>query len=241
MWESAKVTEKAEKRAQIVGPFLQNHTDHRKSIRDQSASSNKKLLTAHQLAFAAVVSYQNRIQGIKFHAEEAHIKGRMALFAQFIQGIDITETAISEGLYAQAANLLKQELETIASIAEFEVKARADGQTPKFRGRLSGFGRRYGEFNEIAHPTRQEVVERLSSFVEGDRYGPTTIPQFDAGLFQMLYGNQAMLIAMLFGQMRPLFIEMFGVDWDDAESRMASTAIRILIEEGIIKEIPANN
>ncbi|CTQ67439.1 hypothetical protein [Roseibium alexandrii] len=235
------MTEDDERRAQIVGPFLQKHFDHRKQIRSQSASSNKNLLTAHQLALAAVVSYQNRIQGIKYDAGDAQITGRMALVAQFIQGVGITETAISEGLYAQAANLLKQELETLASIEEFEAKARKDGRTPKFRGRLTGFGRRYGEFNEIAHPTRQEVVEQLSSFTDGDRYGPTTVPQFNTELFQMLYGNQAMLIAMLFGQMQPLFVEAFGVDWDDTEVRLASTAIRILIDEGIIKEIPAKN
>lgn len=233
------MTEEAEARSQIVGPFLQNHSHHREKIRAHSANSNKNLLTAHQLALAAVVSYQNRIQGLTYHADEAHIKGRMALVAQFVQGIDITETAISEGLYAQAANLLKQELETLASIEEFEVNARDDGRTPKFRGRLSGFGRRYGEFNEIAHPTRREVVEQLTSFSDGDRYGPTTIPQFNSELFQMLYGNQAMLIAILFGQMQPLFVEVFGVDWDDAETRLASTAIRILIDEGIIKEFPA--
>lgn len=241
MGKVPSVTEEAEERAQIVGPFLQKHSEHRMEIRSQSAKSNKNLLTAHQLSLAAVVSYQNRIQGIKFRAEQAHIKGRMALVAQFIQGIDVTETAISEGLYAQAANLLKQELETLASMEEFEVSARKDGQTPKFRGRLSGFGRRYGEFNEIAHPTRQEVVEQLSSFTDGDRYGPTTVPQFNAELFQMLYGNQAMFIAMLFGHMQPLFVEVFDVDWDDAETRLASTSIRILIDEGIIQELPSEN
>lgn len=235
------MTEEAAKRAQIASDFLQMHSKHRKRIRSQSIKSNKNLFTAHQLALAAVVSYQNRIQGKQYRAEEAQVKGRMALVAQFMQGIDITETAISEGLYAQAANLLKQELETLASMEEFSMSARKDGQVPRFRGRLSDFGRRYGEFNEIAHPTRQEVVEQLSTFSDGDRYGPTTVPQFNGELFQMLYGNQALFISMMFAQMRPLFVEVFGVECDDAEVRLATNAIRILIDEGIINEIPAKN
>lgn len=228
-----------ESRAMIVLPFLKRHSEHRAAIRRKSADANSNLLTAHQLALAAVVSYQNRIQGKKITTEDAGIKGRMSLVAQFIQGIDITETAISEGLYAQAANLLKQELETLAAIEEFEIGTRQDGRLPRFRGRLASFGRSYGEYNDVAHPTRQEIVESLSIFDDETLYGPTTIPQFNCELYKMLYGNHAMLITILFGQLRPLFVEVFDTDWDDAETRLASSAVRIMIDEGIIKEAPA--
>ena len=228
--------DKTLQRAFYCNAFLKQHAEHRSKIRELSKAVNKNLLTAHQFAFSAVISYQNRIQGQKYEANDPSIKGRMGLIAQFIQGVEITETAISEGLYANAANLLKQELETLGAIEEFEAGERRDRNVPGFRGRLSGFGRRYGEFNDVSHPTRQEIVESLTAFSEGERYGPTTIPQFNNELYQMLYGNQAMFLVILLGQMQPVFLEVFGLDWDEEETRLASSAIRILIDEGIVKE-----
>ena len=215
--------------------FLEKHQAHRAEIRDKSKAINKNLLTAHQFAFSAVISYQNRIQGIPYKAEVDSIKGRLSLIAQFIQGVELAETAISEGLYANAANLLKQELETLAAIDEYEAGNRQDGKTPGFRDRLAGFGRRYGEFNEIAHPTRKEIVESLSTFSDKERYGPTTIPQFNSDLYQILYGNQAMFLVMLFARMQSVFVEVFGVDCDEEEVRLATSALRVLVEEGMVK------
>ena len=216
-------------------PFLENHLKHRREIREKSKGSNKELLTAHQLAFSAIISYQNRIQGLRYEAVDLAIKGRMSLLAQFIQGIDLTETAISEGLYANAANLLKQELEIIAAFDEHRDGIRLDGKTPRFKGMLAGFGRRYGELNEIAHPTRQEIVESLSTFSDKGRYGPTTIPQFNAELYQIFYGTQAMFFIMLLGRMRSLFLEVFGLDYSEAEVRLATSALKILIDQGTIE------
>lgn len=222
-------------RALCCVDFLENHKKYRAEIRKKSKDSNKNLLTAHQLAFSAVISYQNRIQGIRFEAQPHSIEGRMTLIAQFIQGVELTETAISEGLYANAANLLKQELETIAAIDEYEAGNRRDGKAPRFRDRLAGFGPRYGELNEIAHPTRKEIVESLSTFSDKERYGPTTIPQFNSALYHILYGNQVMFLVMLFPRMRSVFVEVFGVDIDDEETRMGTSALGILIKEGIVK------
>ena len=108
--------DKTLQRALYCTAFLKQHAEHRSKIREFSKAANKNLLTAHQLAFSAVISYQDRIQGQKYEANDPSIKGRMGLIAQFIQEVELTETAISEGLYANAANLLKQELETLGRI-----------------------------------------------------------------------------------------------------------------------------
>ena len=52
------------------------------------------------------------------------VSAGLKLVASFFQGVDITETAISEGLYGQAAALLRQELETIAALEEVELGRR---------------------------------------------------------------------------------------------------------------------
>ncbi len=223
-------------RANICTSFLATHVKKRAEIRNQSKNASPNLLTAHQFAFSAVISYQDRIQGLKFEASDDSTKGRMSLLAQFIQGIDITETAISEGLYANAANLLKQELEILAAIEEFEVNQRRDGRVPKFIGRVSNFGRRYGEFNDIAHPTKKEIVASLAEFSDGERYGATTIPKFNKNLYQILYGTQTMFLIILLNQMQCLFKKIIQVDWDKQEIQMATSALQILIKEGVLKE-----
>jgi hypothetical protein len=210
--------------------------EHRSAIRKKSKALNANLLTAHQLAFSAVISYQDRIQGRQYEATDPSIRGRMSLIAQFVQGVDITEVAISEGLYANAANLLKQELEILVAIDEYQAGKRRDGRSPNVRNILSRFYNRYSEFNNLAHPTRQEILESLSTFSDGEHYGPTTIPRFNAELYHILYGNQAMFLVMIFARMRTVFREVFDMDWDDEETRIITSALRILVDEGIVEE-----
>ena len=101
----------------------------------------------------------------------------MSLTAQFIQGIDVCETAISEGLYSQAAALLKQEMETIEAVHEYETGQRRDRTTPRLN-LLRGFGRAYGEFNNYAHASVEDIHKSIVHFEEGSISGPSVIPQY---------------------------------------------------------------
>src|SRR5260370_38912120 len=98
----------------------------------------------------------------RFELQSKAMEGRLTLTAQFIQGIDICEVAISEALYSQAAALLKQELETLAAIEEFENDRRKDGKTPKIgKGIMRAFGPIYSELNNIAHVSRKHIARSL--------------------------------------------------------------------------------
>lgn len=175
---------------------------------------------------------------MQYEAKYKQLEARSFLVAQFIQGIELASTAISEGLYPQAANLLKQKIETLAAIDEYEAGKRKEGKTPNIKNLIGNFGYTYGQFNEIAHPSNRMIVEKLSSFSDGDHYGPSTVPQFDPDLFQRLIGLHATLIFMLFGRMQRIFLELFGVDWDLHEVRQAKKAHQILIEQNIINSPP---
>lgn len=218
--------------------FLDTHLKHRKKIRDMSKKVSLPLLSAHQLALGAIASLQGRVQGKRFENARDEIVQGMFLIAQFVQGIELTETAISEGLYPQAANLLKQELETLASLEELRLNgSRPDGKTPKFRGSLKGFGKRYGELNELAHPTRAWIVESLARYEDGDKAGPTTIPQFNADLYKQSYGNQILFMVKLFGHMENLFEDVFNISADQIEENLIVSVLGILQDEGIIKGV----
>lgn len=214
--------------------FLRAHEQYRREIRTKSFEKNQDIMNAYMSALNAVISYQARIQGRKYQSQDAVLMGRMGLIAQFIQGIPITETAISEGLYAQAGNLLKQQLETLAALEEYESGKRRDGKTPQVRGRLSSFGRLYGDFNEAAHPAKAAIVNSLATWERGH----TTIPQFRQKLFETLFAYHALFVSMLLAYMRPIFIEGFNVDWDSDEEAKASICIKTVAALGVISIHP---
>ena len=218
--------------------FLSGHIDHRREVREHSAKFNLNLVTAHHSALNAVISYKNRTpnripKGLK--DEEKNILGRMLLMAQFLQGVDITETAISEGLYAQAGNLLKQELETLTAIEEFRKGKRKNKNTPNIQNsRYTKFKELYCQYNEIAHPSHEETLEALFlGEKNGHRYAKTN-PRFHANVFRKFYGNQATFFVMLFEQMENLFFEAFEIEGNEEEHGLVVEALNLLLKEKII-------
>lgn len=125
-----------------------------------SKSNYGALLDAHLSATTCIGSLLLKMNLRPGESNES-ISGRLSLIASFIQGIDLCETTISEGLYAQAANLLKQELETIAAIEEFIIGNRKDGKTPNVRFVNWDMGRIYGELNKVAHVSERKVLDPL--------------------------------------------------------------------------------
>jgi hypothetical protein len=141
MEKSGSITRKHSPAVDLIAAQLEVH----EFVRARWKNDAGHLIDAHQFAFSAVASMIARFSGRPFEQQSKLIEGRMSLTAQFVQGIDICETSIFEGLYSQAAALLKQELETLAAIDEFENDRRKDGKTPNIgNGIMSGFGPIYG-------------------------------------------------------------------------------------------------
>ena len=82
--------------------YLDRSHSERSRVRELWKKDAGDLLMAHEFAFSAIASMINRVAGIKFEKQSKDVEGKMSLTAQFVQGIDICEVAISEGLYSQA-------------------------------------------------------------------------------------------------------------------------------------------
>ena len=102
----------------------------------------------------------------------------MGLIAQFILGTEITNTAILEGFYPQAANLLKQEIETIAALEECAQGKRVSGVNPRVSVLPIEWRKAYGNMNKLAHPSEHDLLNAFSAYQSDDSYGPTTVPQY---------------------------------------------------------------
>lgn len=219
----------------LANEFLSAHHAHRTRVRNDSHQHFKSILRAHQLSLTAIVSFQDQAGGLKFNSGNGNVDGRMGLIAQFIQGIALAFSATSEGLYPQAANLMKQELETILAIAEYEEGKRKEKKTPQFKGKMTGWAKHYGRLNELAHPSRSEIVQNFAYYSDGmgRLAGPTTIPQYNAEAYRRLLGTQALMMTVLFVQMKKLYQEVFYIMPDDADDGLIRSAVQILTEEKI--------
>jgi hypothetical protein len=209
---------------------------HRKRIRARWKEDAGDLIDAHMFATSVVANMTSRISGRRFERQSQAIEGRLTLTAQFIQGIDICEVAISEALYSQAAALLKQELETLAAIDEFESDRRKNGKTPNVgAGAMRAFGPIYGDLNNIAHVSRDDVARKLVLFQRGEIYGPSTIPQYDKELARLLYGNHVYFILSLAVQIERIFREIFDEGFSKEEEQWLVWATMVLLREKVVK------
>jgi hypothetical protein len=213
--------------------------EHRQRIRERWKKDAGDLIDAHMFATSAAASMTSRISGRRFERQSKAMEGRLTLTAQFIQGIDICETAISEALYSQAAALLKQELETLAAIDEFEKDRRQDGKTPNVgTGAMRAFGPIYGDLNNIAHVSRDDIARKLVLVERGEICGPSTIPQYDEELARFLYGYHVYFIISLAVQIERIYREIFGEGFSKEEEQWIVWANIVLVRENVVKLPP---
>ena len=70
-------------------------------------------------------------------------------------GINLSYLAIVDGLYPQAANLQKQQIETLARLEEITADTHREGKPPNVNQKsLPGLGCAYGKLNDAAHPLK---------------------------------------------------------------------------------------
>ncbi|MCA3502626.1 MAG: hypothetical protein IOD05_05095 [Rhodobacter sp.] len=158
---------------------------------------------------------------------------------QFIQGVDICEASIAEGLYSQAAALLKQELETLAAVDEYEHDRRRDGRTPNIgNGAMRAFGPIYGDLNSISHVSQHDLARQLVSVELGDIRAPTLIPQYNRALAKFLYGNHVFFVIVAMRQVERIFLHLFDEGLSEEEQKWLELAMTILLREDVIKLAP---
>lgn len=214
--------------------YLARYHEARSAIRARLKKDASDLLDAHQLALSAIASMVDRVANIEFEQQSNTVEGRMSLTAQFVQGIDVCETAISEGLYSQAAALLKQEMETIEAVYEYETGQRRDRVTPRLN-RLRSFGRAYGEFNNYAHVSVEDIHKSIVHFEEEGISGPTVLPQYQRETAEYFYGLHVLFIIYCVSQMKKILSDVYQLELTEHEFLWAAAALRILQDRDIIR------
>jgi hypothetical protein len=183
---------------------------------------------------ASVVGRYNLRPG----ATSASISDRLSLYASFIQGIEFVETAITEGLYVQAATLLKQQMETVAAMNELAKGTRQDGRTPNVKHLLWQMNRHYDSINDAAHVGKRDLLRGFyQADAQGDAVPASVMPRFSATAARYLYTLEVGLLVGFVVAVGDLLQEMYGESWTDEERRFLFRAVDVLEREGAFDSI----
>lgn len=210
--------------------------ERRHQIREQWKSEFGDLTNAHLFATSATAILVNRHSG-KPATSSKSIDGRLSLTASFVQGIDVCEVCISEGLYFQASALLKQEVETVAAIQEHISGRRTDGRTPNV-GRLPmGLAALYGSLNDFAHVGVQDILRNVISLELNETVrGASVMPIYNKDLALKFYAVHVTLILLNAIEIDRLLGEMYGQQAEGMELVMIRQGFEILKASGFLGE-----
>lgn len=214
--------------------LLEEITRKRLENREISKQNYGLLLDAHLSAMACIGTLLLN-NSMKPGKTSDSISSRLALIASFVQGIDLCETSISEGLYAQAANMLKQELETIAAIEEVISGTRKDGKTPNVKFVKWDMGKIYGELNKVAHVSDKKALHPLYQIKPiGNAQPVSMVPIYNKSVSRELYSIHVCFLIQIGKHLIDLNNELYEEYDSSTEYFMLISAMKRLEDEGLL-------
>jgi hypothetical protein len=172
---------------ELAGPRAKLFAAQRLSgdkVREQTKGAYGRLVDAHLLITGVLSAALLRVHGRMTQTDATKEESR-ALFASFVIGMVVCESAIEEGRYLQALALLRQEMETLAQIKAVRAGKKKAKKPPNVRVLEKSLARQYDELSAAAHVSNPHIVRAATEFdVPGnDLPGPTSgrryFPAFD--------------------------------------------------------------
>jgi hypothetical protein len=207
------------------------------------------VLGGHRLAWAATIGMLRRFEKKPVAVppdKEAHLHHRMVLAISFLQGTPLCYETIGNGLYIQAAALLRQEMETIAALVE----ARRTGEVKKITGQGQQVGkgniawnmnRLHGPLSSATHLTNPTMLDGLYRSAarpeEGFAGRPVRLmPLYSKGDTTSMWAFQAGLILQLFNEIHLVLMDLYGEGANGVETRAWNAAVDSLLKAGFLVE-----
>lgn len=172
--------------------FLAAQHRHRAAVREAFRKEAGDFLLAHELVLSGITSCLERFGGKKWPADldeaiRLRVEQISQLSALFLHGIDPCEVAISEGLYGQAAILIRQQMEILGAIDEVWLDKRNPRSTPKVSSLPEDIRQHYGGLSELAHAAVPDYLKSMHTNIKGDLVGAAIVPTFNKDMAIFLY------------------------------------------------------
>lgn len=194
---------------------------------------------AYGLALDVVASAAARVEG-KFAKCPGDAWRTDAILAAYIAGLFLVEHAVLGGFNAQAAALIRQELEAIAALEELRADKRVEGKTPNIKHVPSVPGSIYSELTGAAHFARGDILSNMASYVGElvDSPGSTRAwllsPQFMPEATSRLFSLHTLLLLHLAEHQAAHYCQLHGTESTEAEIQSFEKAVLLLERAGAI-------
>ena len=241
-----KNTEKKSPAEEYFHSQLSRRTQNRvKFKKDESAQT---LHFVHEVLVSMIAKMLKRIGGKRWPDDldkEVAIKcTKVANLQQlFMHGVELCEVTILEGLYGQAAALMRQQMEIIAAIKavwdgtdgkqknkKTKGKKRGKPRTPNINLLPAHIKQHYGALSELTHAAVPEQLHFLFNVTNDDVGAASTLPVYKQNLARVLLVLEINLLFELIGSFEVALNEMYGKGFDDEELKLQKVAFSALQE-----------
>ncbi len=211
-------------------------------VREQTLPAYGRLNDAHLLLCGVLGAALLRVNG-KITPAGTNTAELNALFAAFIIGMDTCERAIAEGAYLQAAALLRQEMETIARLAEVRRGRQREGRQANVAMLEESLARQYGSLSGAAHVAQPGIVRMATDHdLEGMEVpGPTSaarfFPVFERETARRLFAVHLLLMGNLIQEMSIEHDERHAVEdgFSVRDVQAVQLAMALMEQEGMVE------
>lgn len=212
--------------------LLSTSQQARSEIRERAKVDYGGLLDAHLITMSLIMRAVQRSH-LNPGTTSASTSERLTLFASFIQGVDLAETAVSEGLYFQAAALIKQQMETVAAMNELAKGQRRDKQTPNVTHLLWRLNVHYGRIQGAAHVSNSALLHDFyQAEAQGEAVPVSILPRYSKSAARYLHTLEVAVMLQFALAVGDLFQDMYGDRWNEEELRWIVQVVDLLESEG---------
>ncbi|MEQ3671909.1 hypothetical protein [Pseudophaeobacter sp.] len=161
--------------------------------------------------------------------QETRVKAAQSaqLSVFFVQGIDPCEVLVAEGLYGQAASLIRQHMEIIGAIDEIWAGKRRSNQTPKISSLPHRLRQHHGGLSELSQAAVPKYLENIHTSKSGELVGASTEPGFKTEIALFLYRLELGLILLFATKQDEILQRIYGKGLDADEVRFLATAVNV--------------
>lgn len=211
-----------------------------KSSTDSAIVELGEISEAYAIAIEIVASSASRSTD-KFAAITLDTSRRDAILTGYIVGLTLVEHAILGGYSAQAAALVRQELEAIAALEELRLGKRKDGKTPNFRHVPSIPGTIYGDLSKAAHFSDTPTLRLLSKYRGEVPEAPGPIemwllsPQHVPNTTRQLFALHTLLLLQFAEYQSAHYSELHGSEHTEDERIAVEKALDSLRRAGVVE------
>ncbi len=216
------------------------HRVMRESATKAAVAELGEIAEAYALALHVVASASSRAEN-KFAEYTPASARRDSILAGYTVGLTLVEHAILGGYNAQAATLVRQELEAIAALQEIRIGARKECKTPNVRHVPSVPGSLYGDLSNAAHFSDSTTLRTITAYrgeIE-DAPGPTAMwllsPQHIPETTRRLFALHTLLVLHFTEHQAEHHYECHSLKSTEEEVQYVERALTLLMQAGVIE------